>query len=173
MNVIQEHLYVDMYEGVPRNKAQVESTAGAMEGEANRQGSWLYNPIAVQTHILIVGMIVQWTKRKSTMVYWRSQTFNFQWSKKKKMASQAKAVKSRRRKNPKKILCSIKRLKATPTLRQPVVCHFQICNFINLTTTKRAHLNDKIISFVQERYWQSRESQSHARSDKKSGFRAR
>ncbi len=38
MNVIQEHLYVDMYEGVPRNKAQVESTAGAMEGEANRQG---------------------------------------------------------------------------------------------------------------------------------------
>jgi len=37
MNVIQEHLYVDMYEGVPRNKAQVESTAGAMEGEANRQ----------------------------------------------------------------------------------------------------------------------------------------
>lgn len=39
MNVIQEHLYVDMYEGVPRNKAQVESTAGAMEGEANRQGS--------------------------------------------------------------------------------------------------------------------------------------
>ena len=59
MNVIQEHLYVDMYEGVPRNKAQVESTAGAMEGEANRQGSWLYNPIAVQTHILIVGMIVQ------------------------------------------------------------------------------------------------------------------
>lgn len=39
MNVIQEHLYVDMYEGVPRNKAQVESTAGAMEGEANRQGT--------------------------------------------------------------------------------------------------------------------------------------
>ena len=38
MNVIQEHLYVDMYEGVPRNKAQVDSTAGAMEGEANRQG---------------------------------------------------------------------------------------------------------------------------------------
>ncbi len=39
MNVIQEHLYVDMYEGVPRNKAQVDSTAGAMEGEANRQGN--------------------------------------------------------------------------------------------------------------------------------------
>ena len=42
MNVIQEHLYVDMYEGVPRNKAQVESTAGAMEGEANRQGIIFY-----------------------------------------------------------------------------------------------------------------------------------
>ena len=42
MNVIQEHLYVDMYEGVPRNKAQVESTAGAMEGEANRQGDFQF-----------------------------------------------------------------------------------------------------------------------------------
>ena len=37
-NTIQEHLYVDVYEGLPRNKVQVESTAGAMEGEATRKG---------------------------------------------------------------------------------------------------------------------------------------
>merc|ERR1711915_357487 len=36
-NVIQEHLYLDVYEGLPRSKSQIESTAGAMTGEANRQ----------------------------------------------------------------------------------------------------------------------------------------
>lgn len=55
MNVIQEHLYVDMYEGVPRNKAQVESTAGAMEGEANRQGKQHYNQ-AIKTKITFIFM---------------------------------------------------------------------------------------------------------------------
>lgn len=36
MNIVNEHLYFDLYEGVARNKAQCEATAGAMIGEAKR-----------------------------------------------------------------------------------------------------------------------------------------
>jgi len=38
-NIIQEHLYLDVYEGLPRSKSQIDSTAGAMVGEANRQAN--------------------------------------------------------------------------------------------------------------------------------------
>lgn len=38
LNIIQEHLYFDMYEGVARNKSQIEATSGALVGEATRQG---------------------------------------------------------------------------------------------------------------------------------------
>lgn len=38
-NVIQEHLYLDVYEGLPRSKTQIDSTAGAVTGEANRQAN--------------------------------------------------------------------------------------------------------------------------------------
>lgn len=38
LNIIQEHLYFDMYEGVARNKQQIEATSGALVGEATRQG---------------------------------------------------------------------------------------------------------------------------------------
>ena len=38
-NVIQEHLYLDVYEGLPRSKNQIDSTAGAVTGEANRQAN--------------------------------------------------------------------------------------------------------------------------------------
>ncbi|XP_066585283.1 transcription initiation factor TFIID subunit 5-like [Prorops nasuta] len=37
LNIIQEHLYFDMYEGVARNKQQIEATSGATVGEATRQ----------------------------------------------------------------------------------------------------------------------------------------
>lgn len=37
LNIIQEHLYFDMYEGVARNKSQIDATAGAVVGEATRQ----------------------------------------------------------------------------------------------------------------------------------------
>ncbi|XP_071553825.1 transcription initiation factor TFIID subunit 5 [Temnothorax nylanderi] len=37
LNIIQEHLYFDMYEGVARNKQQIEATSGALVGEATRQ----------------------------------------------------------------------------------------------------------------------------------------
>lgn len=37
LNIIKEHLYLDMYEGVARNKAQIDATAGGMVGEATRQ----------------------------------------------------------------------------------------------------------------------------------------
>jgi transcription initiation factor TFIID subunit 5 len=38
-NIIQEHLYLDVYEGIARNKRQIEATAGGMIGEANRQAN--------------------------------------------------------------------------------------------------------------------------------------
>nr|ATI09805.1 TATA-box binding protein [Lysiphlebia japonica] len=37
LNIIQEHLYFDMYEGVARNKQQIDATSGATVGEATRQ----------------------------------------------------------------------------------------------------------------------------------------
>lgn len=41
LNIVQEHLYFDMYEGVARNKSQIDATSGAVAGEATRQG--MYN----------------------------------------------------------------------------------------------------------------------------------
>merc|ERR1719362_25470 len=38
-NIIQEHLYLDVYEGIARNKQQIVATAGGMVGEANRQAN--------------------------------------------------------------------------------------------------------------------------------------
>lgn len=38
LNIVQEHLYFDMYEGVARNKGQIDATSGAVIGEATRQG---------------------------------------------------------------------------------------------------------------------------------------
>jgi transcription initiation factor TFIID subunit 5 len=40
-NIIQEHLYLDVYEGIARNKKQISATAGGMVGEANRQANRL------------------------------------------------------------------------------------------------------------------------------------
>ncbi|GLH04111.1 hypothetical protein R5R35_003384 [Gryllus longicercus] len=37
LNIVQEHLYFDMYEGVARNKQQIDATSGAVVGEATRQ----------------------------------------------------------------------------------------------------------------------------------------
>ncbi|CAH0557206.1 unnamed protein product [Brassicogethes aeneus] len=37
LNIVQEHLYFDMYEGVARNKGQIDATSGAVGGEAKRQ----------------------------------------------------------------------------------------------------------------------------------------
>lgn len=37
MNIVNEHLYFDLYEGVARNKAQCDATSGALTGEAKRQ----------------------------------------------------------------------------------------------------------------------------------------
>ena len=38
-NIIQEHLFLDIYEGLTRSKQQVESASGGMLGEANRQAN--------------------------------------------------------------------------------------------------------------------------------------
>ncbi|XP_063236951.1 transcription initiation factor TFIID subunit 5 [Bacillus rossius redtenbacheri] len=37
LNIVHERLYFDMYEGVARNKQQIEATAGSVVGEATRQ----------------------------------------------------------------------------------------------------------------------------------------
>ncbi|CAH1105872.1 unnamed protein product [Psylliodes chrysocephalus] len=36
LNIIQDHLYFDMYEGVARNKSQIDATAGSIGGEISR-----------------------------------------------------------------------------------------------------------------------------------------
>ncbi|CAG0882185.1 unnamed protein product [Cyprideis torosa] len=39
LNIIQEHIYLDIYEGLPRTKAQIDATAGAIWGEAQHQAN--------------------------------------------------------------------------------------------------------------------------------------
>ncbi|XP_066156213.1 transcription initiation factor TFIID subunit 5 [Euwallacea fornicatus] len=56
LNIIQEHLYFDMYEGVARNKMQIDATSGAVGGEAKRQDNkakvYYGIPKAPDIHIL-------------------------------------------------------------------------------------------------------------------------
>lgn len=50
LNIIQEHLYFDMYEGVASNKQQIEATSGAVVGEATRQGIvYLFKKLALKS----------------------------------------------------------------------------------------------------------------------------
>jgi len=37
LNIIKEHIFFDMYEGMTRSKAQIDATAGAMVGSGTRQ----------------------------------------------------------------------------------------------------------------------------------------
>ncbi|KAK2193410.1 hypothetical protein NP493_13g06024 [Ridgeia piscesae] len=39
LNIIQEHLFIDVYDGVPRTKLQIDSTAGGVLGEARRDAN--------------------------------------------------------------------------------------------------------------------------------------
>ncbi|XP_077971928.1 transcription initiation factor TFIID subunit 5-like [Styela clava] len=37
MNIVQDHIFIDVYDGLPRTKKQIHSTAGGMGGEAKRE----------------------------------------------------------------------------------------------------------------------------------------
>ncbi|XP_071791479.1 transcription initiation factor TFIID subunit 5-like [Asterias amurensis] len=37
--IVEEHLFIDVFDGVPRNKQQIEATAGGMVGEARRDAN--------------------------------------------------------------------------------------------------------------------------------------
>ncbi|KAK3575934.1 hypothetical protein CHS0354_006251 [Potamilus streckersoni] len=39
LNIIQEHLFIDVFDGVPRTKQQIDSTAGGLLGEATREAN--------------------------------------------------------------------------------------------------------------------------------------
>lgn len=39
LNIIQEHLFVDVFDGVPRNKQQIQSSSGAVLGESEREAN--------------------------------------------------------------------------------------------------------------------------------------
>lgn len=39
LNIIQEHLFIDVFDGVPRNKQQIQSTSGAILGESEREAN--------------------------------------------------------------------------------------------------------------------------------------
>ena len=47
LNIINERLYFDMYEGVARNKQQIEATSGATLGEATRQGNYIFKILLI------------------------------------------------------------------------------------------------------------------------------
>ncbi|KAL0203128.1 hypothetical protein M9458_001146, partial [Cirrhinus mrigala] len=36
-NIIQEHLYIDIFDGMPRSKSQIDSMSGSLAGEAKRE----------------------------------------------------------------------------------------------------------------------------------------
>ncbi|KAE8300913.1 Transcription initiation factor TFIID subunit 5 [Larimichthys crocea] len=37
-NIIQEHLYIDIFDGMPRSKSQIDAMSGSLAGEAKREG---------------------------------------------------------------------------------------------------------------------------------------
>ncbi|XP_006821419.1 transcription initiation factor TFIID subunit 5-like [Saccoglossus kowalevskii] len=39
LDLLQEHLYIDVFDGLPRNKQQIDATAGAMTGAARREAN--------------------------------------------------------------------------------------------------------------------------------------
>ncbi|XP_041476835.1 transcription initiation factor TFIID subunit 5-like [Lytechinus variegatus] len=39
LNILEEHLYIDVFDGVPRNKQQIDSKAGSIVGEAKREAN--------------------------------------------------------------------------------------------------------------------------------------
>ncbi|XP_023696756.1 transcription initiation factor TFIID subunit 5 isoform X2 [Paramormyrops kingsleyae] len=38
-NIIQEHLYIDIFDGMPRSKSQIDSMSGSLAGEAKREAN--------------------------------------------------------------------------------------------------------------------------------------
>uniref|UniRef100_A0A3Q3Q6K1 Transcription initiation factor TFIID subunit 5 n=1 Tax=Monopterus albus TaxID=43700 RepID=A0A3Q3Q6K1_MONAL len=38
-NIIQEHLYIDIFDGMPRSKNQIDATSGSLAGEARREAT--------------------------------------------------------------------------------------------------------------------------------------
>lgn len=51
--IVHDRLYLDVYEGVPRTRAQVGATAGAQEGEAPKQGQYFKYDIEMSVIILV------------------------------------------------------------------------------------------------------------------------
>jgi len=39
LNIVQEHLFIDVFDGIPRNKQQIDATAGGMSGEARKEAN--------------------------------------------------------------------------------------------------------------------------------------
>ena len=39
LNIIQEHLFIDVFDGAPRTKQQIDATAGGLAGEACRDAN--------------------------------------------------------------------------------------------------------------------------------------
>ncbi|XP_071488673.1 transcription initiation factor TFIID subunit 5-like [Diadema antillarum] len=39
LNILEDHLYIDVFDGVPRTKQQIDATAGSMVGEAKREAN--------------------------------------------------------------------------------------------------------------------------------------
>lgn len=38
-NIIQEHLYIDIFDGMPRSKSQIDAMSGSLAGEARREAN--------------------------------------------------------------------------------------------------------------------------------------
>lgn len=38
-NIIQEHLYIDIFDGMPRSKSQIDAMSGSLAGEAKRDAN--------------------------------------------------------------------------------------------------------------------------------------
>lgn len=38
-NIIQEHLYIDIFDGMPRSKGQIDAMSGSLAGEARREAN--------------------------------------------------------------------------------------------------------------------------------------
>lgn len=128
LNIIKNHLYLDMYEGVARNQAQIEITAGGMIGEARREGKHNFTVIVLFFSIVTASYDFQTTKLKYFTDCWKSLTYSVSFRQKKmKMAMEAQMAINQRRRKPKRIRSFTRNLKLILMLHLVIECLYQSC----------------------------------------------
>lgn len=67
-NIIQEHLYIDIFDGMPRSKSQIDAMSGSLAGEAKREANKAKVSF-IRLRMFAVGSFVETTLLISWLVF--------------------------------------------------------------------------------------------------------